>query len=246
MSTMPNQTLALRIHAPMQSWGIRSEFVVRDTQREPTKSGIVGLLAAARGNPREDDAAIAELSALTMGVRVDREGLVERDFHAAQNVPNTEGKAHRTVVSDRYYLADAVFLVALHGDRDLLAELEQAVRYPHWPLFFGHKAFIPASPLVDPPQHQPTNGTGCFATPLESLLDTHPWLDTRADSETATSDVPLRTVIDTNVTDPRAEPRHDHPLSFHPQNRRFATRAVRTGEISLPAQSAHGACRVPE
>lgn len=42
-------TLLLRLAAPLQSWGSDSKFETRKTGREPTKSGVVGLLAAALG-----------------------------------------------------------------------------------------------------------------------------------------------------------------------------------------------------
>ena len=42
-------TLLLRLAGPMQSWGTASKFRERDTGREPSKSGVVGLLAAALG-----------------------------------------------------------------------------------------------------------------------------------------------------------------------------------------------------
>ena len=45
-------TLLLRLAAPLQSWGSDSKFETRKTDREPTKSGVVGLLAAALGLPR--------------------------------------------------------------------------------------------------------------------------------------------------------------------------------------------------
>ena len=47
-------TLLLRLAAPLQSWGMDSKFETRKTNREPTKSGIVGLLAAALGIRRDD------------------------------------------------------------------------------------------------------------------------------------------------------------------------------------------------
>ncbi|WP_445395565.1 type I-E CRISPR-associated protein Cas5/CasD [Streptomyces sp. LE64] len=50
-----------------------------------------------------------------MGVRVDREGELERDFHTVSNVPNTAEGAGATVVSERSYLSGALFLVALEG-----------------------------------------------------------------------------------------------------------------------------------
>lgn len=72
-------SLALCLDAPMQSWGIQSTAGIRDTATEPTKSGIVGLLAAALGVPRDDDESIAVLAGLHLAVRVDREGSIERD-----------------------------------------------------------------------------------------------------------------------------------------------------------------------
>ncbi|MBI5033526.1 MAG: type I-E CRISPR-associated protein Cas5/CasD [Chloroflexi bacterium] len=69
-------TLLLRLVGPMQSWGVASDFKERDTLREPSKSGVIGLLCAALGKPRAEKpndgfATLAELSDLVMGVRVD-------------------------------------------------------------------------------------------------------------------------------------------------------------------------------
>jgi len=44
-------TLLLRLAAPLQAWGADSKFETRKTAREPTKSGVIGLLAAALGLP---------------------------------------------------------------------------------------------------------------------------------------------------------------------------------------------------
>ena len=46
--------LVLRLAGPMQSWGVSSQFVHRATETFPTKSGLVGLLAAAQGRRRCD------------------------------------------------------------------------------------------------------------------------------------------------------------------------------------------------
>ena len=37
-------TLLLRLAAPLQAWGADSKFETRKTGREPTKSGVIGLL----------------------------------------------------------------------------------------------------------------------------------------------------------------------------------------------------------
>lgn len=142
-------TLLLRLQAPMQSWGTTSRFDERDTQLEPSKSGVLGLVCAAIGRDRAE--AVDDLAALRMGVRVDREGVPMRDYQTATGVliagtgkPDRE----RTVVSPRHYLADACFLVGLQGDDlALLAGIQQALRAPVWPMALGRKSFVPSAPV---------------------------------------------------------------------------------------------------
>lgn len=237
-------SLALCFDAPMQSWGVDSRFVVRDTATEPTKSGVVGLLAAALGVQRDDETAIAELARLRMGVRVDREGIIERDYHTTQNVPTTEGRGHRTVVSNRYYLADALFLVVLEGDPTLLTKLHEAVERPRWPLFFGRKAFVPARPLIAPASNDEPKlltAVGLTERGLDDVLRQHPWLEIHKDIrrqearkiEAGKPTVDLRVLTDCKNSDPRAEPRPDYPISFAHGNRRFTTRSVLASHVPL-------------
>ncbi|MEU5314943.1 type I-E CRISPR-associated protein Cas5/CasD [Streptomyces sp. NPDC021562] len=232
-------TLLMCFDAPMQSWGTRSQFNSRDTATEPTKSGVVGLLAAALGIPKDADEDIQHLATLRMGVRVDREGIVESDFHTVQNVPNTQGQQHRTAVTKRFYLADALFLVALESDdAPLLDRLHNALDRPRWPLYFGRKAFVPARPLTShglPGEHQ-----AITQRPLDEALTLHPWLENQPHIRTRHRPAPdepaqtwLRTVIDAEPWILDVELRHDHPLSFRPQQRTFAPRAVHTGHIPL-------------
>lgn len=94
-------TLLLRLAGPMQSWGTQSAFNRRDTGLDPSKSGVIGLLAAALGRPRE--ASVADLAALQMGVRVDHEGVVQTDFHTAGgSPPGTRERAERARSDARY------------------------------------------------------------------------------------------------------------------------------------------------
>lgn len=225
-------SMALCFDAPMQSWGIRSRGTIRDTTTEPTKSGVVGLLAAALGAEREDDRLTKELAALHMAVRVDREGILERDYHTTQNVPTTLGTGHRTVVSERYYLADALFLVVLEGDRALLERLHTAAAHPHWPLYFGRRAFVPARPIVT--THSLRDQTAA------DVVRTYPWLETQPhirDVELRnTNRLDLRTIADCPPHTDNAELRQDHPISFAQANRRFGTRTVLTGHTELTDQ----------
>lgn len=139
-------TLLLRLKGPMQSWGIESRFTVRDTGREPSKSGVIGMLCAALGRPQT--APLDDLTRMRMGVRVDREGRVEMDYHTALNVLKASGGIKETEVSRRYYLADAAFLVGMESDDlGLLRKLHDALRDPVWPLYLGRKAFVPGEPV---------------------------------------------------------------------------------------------------
>jgi len=140
-------TLLLRLAGAMQSWGTTSRFDERDSQLEPSKSGVLGLVCAALGRDRAQP--VHDLARLKMGVRVDREGLLMRDYHTATGVISAAGNVDlkRTVVSPRYYLADAVFLVGLEGiDRGLLEQIHTALRAPVWPLALGRKSFPPGEP----------------------------------------------------------------------------------------------------
>lgn len=223
-------TLLLRLAGPMQSWGTQSRFVVRDTGREPSKSGVIGLLCAALGRPRHEP--LDDLAALRMGVRVDREGAVRVDYHTAggthlhgdqYGVAISDGKGRpRTAQSWRYYLADADFLVGLEGDDALLWRLDAALAEPVWPLFLGRKSFVPGLPVRLP--DEPPDGPGLRAEPLEEALHSYPWPKSRFPGQEAQR---LRLVLETDPA--RADGvRQDVPLSFVPEQRRFGARYVRT------------------
>ena len=74
--------VAFRLAGPLQSWGSRSRFVRRETEKAPTKSGVLGLVAAAKGIRRTDP--LESLLGLRFGVRVDQPGQLVRDFQTAQ------------------------------------------------------------------------------------------------------------------------------------------------------------------
>lgn len=148
-------TLLMRLAGPMQSWGTTSRFDERDSQLEPSKSGVMGLICAALGRDRA--ASVDDLARLKMGVRVDREGLLMRDYQTIGGDRDPKKKTlmlasgdvvSRTVISPRYFLADAIFLVGLQGeDRTFLEEIHAALRAPHWPLALGRKSFPPGEPV---------------------------------------------------------------------------------------------------
>lgn len=139
-------TLLMRLRSPMMSWGDHSRFTIRDTRREPTKSAVIGLLCAALGRPRWEP--VADLSALKMGVRINQEGIVQKDYHTVMDGIKSGGGKGGTVISHRYYVADADYLVGLETqDQALLNSLDNALQSPVWQLYLGRKSFIPSCPV---------------------------------------------------------------------------------------------------
>src|SRR5688572_27664508 len=90
---MPNSILLMRLEGPLQSWGMRSRWDVRDTQPEPTKSGVVGLLGCALGYPTDDRRLENELDAgLRFGVRVESPGRILEDYQTVTEfLPTAQG-----------------------------------------------------------------------------------------------------------------------------------------------------------
>ena len=153
---MPN-TLFLRLEGPLQSWGERARWDIRDTSLEPTKSGIVGLLGCALGIAEDDY--LADLSrGVHLGIRCDRPGTVLIDYHTVcGGVLSAEGKVKlnanthepETVVSVRSYLCDASFLAAIHANADWINRLSTAIQSPVWPVFLGRKSCPPSRPIYE-------------------------------------------------------------------------------------------------
>ena len=140
-------TLLLRLAAPLQAWGSGSKFNIRNTEREPTQSGVIGMIAAAMGIQRNDDPQKLEpLRKLKFGVRVEREGKLLKDFHMVHEYKN--GKLNDSHVTERYYISDAVFVAALECDsKEYLEDIAKALNEPVYPLFLGRRSCPPTLPI---------------------------------------------------------------------------------------------------
>ncbi|AEB11724.1 type I-E CRISPR-associated protein Cas5/CasD [Marinithermus hydrothermalis] len=208
-------TLLLRLQGPMQSWGTRSRFDHRDTWPYPTKSGVLGLLAAALGRDRKED--ISDLAALRMGVRVDQKGVLKVDYQTARNVLAADGRALRDVQSWRYYLSGAAFLAGVEGTEELLQQIHQALRNPRFPLYLGRKSYLPSPPPYLPDGLRPEE--------LEEALRGYPYLLKEKPRED------LLLALEAPPEQGRLV--YDQPLAPFAQ-RRFGARYVR--EIVLPKE----------
>lgn len=216
-------TLLLRLVGPMQSWGIQSNYAHRDTALEPSKSGVIGLICAALGRPRTEP--ISDLAGLTMGVRVDREGIVLRDYHTAgkDGFLRAGGSVERkdAILSDRFYLADAAFFVGLQSDNTaLLGQVQDTLEHPHWMLCLGRKAFVPSEPVALP--------DGLREADLwTALTDYRPRLRPKRHR---LDDDRVRVMLEDETGD---IVRHDQPLSFEKSHRQFTVRRLRVAYCDL-------------
>ncbi|MFG2950487.1 type I-E CRISPR-associated protein Cas5/CasD [Streptomyces adustus] len=223
--------LLLRLAGPLQSWGERSAFSpVRDSAPFPTRSALTGLFAAAEGIGRDDN--IDHYQALQITVRVDRPGLRLIDYHTVggglpkARTAATSGGSNKgaAVITQRHYLSDAVFVVAVSGPDETLTRLASALRRPHWAPYLGRRSCVPDEPFVlgsnvhDPENELLTRVPLSRSTPTrrgEATDDTVPVEFLREQPPAAPASPPADT-IDVN----------DMPVSFAQHGRTHAVRRV--------------------
>ncbi|MHA1797634.1 MAG: type I-E CRISPR-associated protein Cas5/CasD [Candidatus Helarchaeota archaeon] len=218
-------TLLLRLAGPMQSWGTDSKFQIRLTDREPSKSGVIGLCCAALGWKRDDD--ISDLAKLRMGVRIHKEGFLKIDFQTAMNVIKSTGKSTGTVISTRYYLADADFLVGLSSENlKLLKKIHLALQKPKWQIYLGRKSYVPSWPVFIK--------DGLFEnTSLEESLESFPFPNELVNSSQIftnqnNNEKQIECTFIYEVEKDQADQiRSDQPTAFSFLTRKFISRGVK-------------------
>lgn len=164
---MAMQFLVFQLQAPLAAWGEPAVGETRGTGGYASHSAIVGLLSAALGVTRDDEAAHARLrDGYGMAVGLLSEGSLLRDYHTAQ-VPKRSALKGRpqftrrqemavpkqelsTILSSRDYRQNAGCLVALQAlgsSAPGLDELAAALREPRFVLYLGRRACPPGAPL---------------------------------------------------------------------------------------------------
>ncbi|MFD9208715.1 type I-E CRISPR-associated protein Cas5/CasD [Streptomyces sioyaensis] len=212
--------LTLLLAGPLQSWGASSRFVRRTTESAPTKSGVIGLLAAAQGIDRNDDAGLARLASLRFAVRIDQPGTRQRDFQTAHHA--VTGKA--MPLTERIYLCDAVFVAAVEGDEHLISELRDALRAPIYLPYLGRRSCPPAQPL-DLGLH-PDAG-------LRQALEREPWQASHWYQRMRRNEAQVDLVTLLESPDGTGDNLRDQPLSFSTAHRRHALRTYTSATVSL-------------
>jgi len=180
------------------------------SEREPTKSGTIGLIASAMGRRRDES--IEDLRDMRFGVRIDQPGDMLRDFQTAHTFDEKQ-----SFISHRYYLADAVFVVGLEASNTLLGTIENAIRHPAFPLFLGRRSCPPVGTLVLGIRE---------GISLETALCNESWRASAWYRKRQERDVSLEIVLDAEINDKGAFTRNDTPLSFDQKYRRYGSRGA--------------------
>ncbi len=196
---MESSVLALFLDAPLQSWGYQSRFDQRTSYAMPTRSGILGMAAAAMGLDRNQPDLLKPFEELELMVLAFGPSLRLRDFHTvgggwdkktqALHMVNKPGKSPATVVTHREYLQNAKFGILLQGPDTLVKDMAAAFINPVWGIWLGRKSCIPATPvhqgvfqslekaeahLVDMAQREVTQRmkeVDCFGDGTDTLAD---------------------------------------------------------------------------
>jgi CRISPR system Cascade subunit CasD len=160
--------LVFQLYGPMASWGEVAVGEVRASALHPTRSALLGLLAAALGLRRSDRDGLSALAAeLRFAVRMESAGVPLTDYHTAQLGVPRRGRLDvtradqlrdrrdqlQTLLSTRDYRCDGFWRVATwllfpHSARWSLPALRAALEEPVFPLYLGRKSCPPSLPLA--------------------------------------------------------------------------------------------------
>ena len=158
--------LLFQLYAPLVSWGDIAVGEQRPSYDYPSKSAVLGIVAAALGIPRSEETMHGRLAeAYGFAVAVLAAGKILSDYHTAQVPRQKKGKVYwtrkaevdalgdkgNTILSYRQYRTDAYYKVALwqrvsNAPFDLVA-LKRALHTPRFSLYLGRKACPPSLPL---------------------------------------------------------------------------------------------------
>ncbi|MBP6582820.1 MAG: type I-E CRISPR-associated protein Cas5/CasD [Chromatiaceae bacterium] len=158
--------LLFRLHGPLAAWGDIAVGEVRPSTPHPSRSAVLGLMAAALGIRRHEEerqAALADACAFT--VRVDALGVPLRDYQTIQQADSVARLKHLrsrrdeladrhnlyTTLSSRDYRCDGLYTCCLQwrdGQTFSADEVAAALRRPRLSLYLGRKSCPPALPLA--------------------------------------------------------------------------------------------------
>ncbi|QRJ60649.1 type I-E CRISPR-associated protein Cas5/CasD [Corynebacterium macginleyi] len=226
-------SLLLLLKGPMQSWGTESRYATRATSSLPSKSGVLGMLAAAEGRRRDED--MADLAGLKFAVRVDQSGSLLRDYQTAQNWQKDPQASAKLIT--RYFLSDAAFVAAIESeDREQLENFVQNLNQPVFPLYLGRRS-CPAPPNV-------VLGV-VEKTAVKALQEHSTWHATKECMKSSGGEVSLPIYRD-SLPGETGVACQDIPKSFDPQHRKYSWRTVVQKEFAIVGNPLESTERRPD
>ena len=160
--------LTFQLYGVLASWGEQAVGGERPSDDHPSRSAMLGLLAAALGIKRkEEEKHLSLANQCRFGFKLYSPGWMIRDFHTSQ-APSTMSKIHHlhtrrdelnspklnTILSSREYRQDAFVVVALWFEPDgeyTFEQLTTALTSPNFHLYLGRKSCplsLPLSPVI--------------------------------------------------------------------------------------------------
>jgi CRISPR system Cascade subunit CasD len=161
--------LIFQLYGPMAAWGDIAVGEIRPSYTHPSKSAVLGLIAAALGIKRDQEEEHRKLSyAYGFAVLVKNPGIPLSDYHTAQVPSSGTGRNRRifatrrdeiitlpkeelnTILSRRTYRVDSFYAVALWKRADApydLKDIATKLITPFYTLYLGRKSCPLALPL---------------------------------------------------------------------------------------------------
>ena len=153
--------LMFRLYGPMASWGDIAVGEYRPSFAHPSKSAVLGILAAAVGLRREEENKSQKFtSSYGFAVQVHAAGTLLHDYHTIQVPPKQRGVKHATrrsellssqlstILSSRDYRCDAFYTIAIWNFVEhppySLSQIASSLACPVFTLSLGRKSCPPA------------------------------------------------------------------------------------------------------
>lgn len=220
------KSLLLKFAGPLQSWGTDSHFESRYTDRYPSKSAVIGMIAASLGLRREEDKEIENLNKLDFAVRVDQPGSMLRDYHIARQ---SIGKKD-TYVTNRYYLQDAIFVVAVGSeDEDLVDMIGASLNSPYFQTFLGKRSL-------------PINADFFIGSSRKNVIESLKEVEWQASNWHRSkfrkqNEISLEIISDEDLLDSKTtDLKRDYVISFSQKERKYGFRQIKKVNIKINIQ----------
>ncbi len=168
--------LVFQLYGPLVSWGVQAVGEARHSATHPSRSALLGLLAAALGIKRPDTALdqrnreelekkhMLLADSVGIGIKVISSGSLLKDYHTTQVPPHNKTSRHlytrrdelageklTTILSGREYRQDAFYHVAIwlkeKNEKFSLEMLLHALQKPVFTPYLGRKSCPPALPF---------------------------------------------------------------------------------------------------